>query len=114
MGALHPNPAFFCASYTLTMSVRLDAFIRSLPKAPHVDVTQIRGNVSDAEKQLNANVFAYFFTGSGIAPIKHPFGYGIGGRLRIVALNVFDDLENGRAEGEVIYEIEVTKGAYAD
>ncbi|KAJ7823787.1 HotDog domain-containing protein [Mycena olivaceomarginata] len=91
------------------MSVRLDAFIRSLPKAPHVDATQIRGNVSDAEKQLNANVFAYFFTGSGIAPIKHPFGYDIGGRLRIVALNVFDDLENGRAEGEVIYEIEVTK-----
>ncbi|KAJ6509105.1 hypothetical protein DFH09DRAFT_274911 [Mycena vulgaris] len=83
-----------------------EAFQRSLPKAPHIDATQIRGNIPDAEKQVNANVLAYFTTGSGVSPI--PFASEIGGRLKIVELNVWDG-KTGGAEGEVVLEIQVTE-----
>ncbi|KAJ7086253.1 HotDog domain-containing protein [Mycena epipterygia] len=85
-----------------------ESFQRSLPKAPHADVKQIRGNISDAEKQVNANVLAYFTTGSGLSPAS-PFCSDIGGRLRIVELNVWDNEATGTAESQVVLEIEVTE-----
>ncbi|KAJ7124664.1 HotDog domain-containing protein [Mycena crocata] len=87
-----------------------ESFQRTLPNAPGVDVTQIRGNIPDAEKQVNANVLAYFATGSGRSPFP-PFGTEIGGKLKIVELNVWDDKESasGSAESEVVLEIEVTR-----
>ncbi|KAJ7645042.1 HotDog domain-containing protein [Mycena polygramma] len=86
-----------------------DSWQRSLPKAPHIDATQIRGNISGAEKQLCANVFAFYTTGSGISRISESFGSEIAGRLRIVELNVRDDASTGIAESEMVTEIEVTE-----
>ncbi|KAJ6479440.1 HotDog domain-containing protein [Mycena vitilis] len=84
------------------MTTSWQAFQRSLPNAPNVDVTQIKGNVSDEEKQINANVFYYFGTGSGVSAFP-PFAQEIAGRLRIVEVNVWD------GECEMVYEIEVTE-----
>ncbi|KAJ7261179.1 HotDog domain-containing protein [Mycena rebaudengoi] len=85
-----------------------EIFLRSLPTVD-IDVKQIRGNVSDAEKQVNANIFAYFATGSGsgVSP-NSPFSKEIGGRLKIVEMNV-RDLRSNAAAAEVVFEIEVTE-----
>ncbi|KAJ7652540.1 hypothetical protein B0H17DRAFT_1147367 [Mycena rosella] len=64
-----------------------EAFLRGLPAAPGVDAAQIEGNVPAAQKQLNANILAYFTTGSGRTPFP-PFASDIARRLRIVALDV--------------------------
>ncbi|KAJ7892523.1 hypothetical protein B0H14DRAFT_983777 [Mycena olivaceomarginata] len=61
-----------------------ESFQHSLPAAPGVDAKQIRGNIPDKEKQVNANVLAYFTTGSGVSPFP-PFSSEIGGRLKIVS-----------------------------
>ncbi|KAF7360039.1 4HBT domain-containing protein [Mycena venus] len=90
------------------MSASWQSWQRSLPDAPDVDVKQIRGNISDAEKQLNANVFHYFCTGSGIT--KFPaYGSEISRRLKIVELNVWDHPTTQTAEGEMVFEIEITQ-----
>ncbi|KAJ7240629.1 hypothetical protein B0H12DRAFT_1024579 [Mycena haematopus] len=89
------------------MSAAWDSVHRSLPDAPNVDVDHIRGNISDAEKQVNANVLAYFCTGSGISKFP-PFGSEIAGRLKIVELNVWDNPAKG-AEAEILLEVEVTQ-----
>ncbi|KAK7014391.1 4HBT domain-containing protein [Favolaschia claudopus] len=78
----------------------------SLPHAPHIDATQIKGNLSPAEKQLNANALTYFMTGSGVSRIKTPFSAAIGRRVRIVEINVFEN-DFGGVEGEVRYEVRV-------
>ncbi|KAJ7749940.1 hypothetical protein B0H16DRAFT_863291 [Mycena metata] len=96
------------SSTTTSMTAPWETFQRSLPQASNVDVRQIRGNISDAEKQINANVLAYFTTGSGVSPFP-PFGSEIAGRLRIVELNVWDNASTGSAESEVVLEIEVTE-----
>ncbi|KAJ7864024.1 HotDog domain-containing protein [Mycena leptocephala] len=80
-----------------------DRLHRSIPNAPHVDVQEIRGNVSDADKQIVANVLTYICTGSGIARISSPFANAISRRLKIVGLNLCGD------ESEVILEIKVTE-----
>jgi hypothetical protein len=80
---------------------------RSLPKAPNVDVTQIRGNISDAEKQIGANFLVYGTTGSGV--LFPPFANEVGGRLQIVELNVWHNVSTGSSESEVVLEIQVTK-----
>ncbi|KAJ7906054.1 hypothetical protein B0H13DRAFT_1619821 [Mycena leptocephala] len=80
-----------------------DRLHRSIPNAPHVDVQEIRGNVSDADKQIVANVLTYICTGSGIARISSPFANDISRRLKIVGLNLCGD------ESEVILEIKVTE-----
>ncbi|KAJ7640658.1 hypothetical protein DFH06DRAFT_1000224, partial [Mycena polygramma] len=72
------------------------------------DATQIRGNISDAEKQLCANVFAFFTTGSGISRFAS-FSSEIAARLKIVELNVRDDSSTGTAESDMVTEIEVTE-----
>ncbi|KAJ6479442.1 HotDog domain-containing protein [Mycena vitilis] len=83
-----------------------DSWQRSLPKAPHIDAAQIRGNVSDSEKELLANLFAFYTTGSGISRCI-PFGSEVSGRLKIVELNVRDD--GASAQSELIAEIQVTE-----
>ncbi|KAJ7629836.1 HotDog domain-containing protein [Mycena rosella] len=80
-----------------------EAFLRALPAAPDVDAAQIAGNVPAAQKQLNANVLAYFTTGSGLSGTPPPFASDIGRQLRIVALNVCGDA------AEVELEIDVTE-----
>ncbi|KAJ7307822.1 HotDog domain-containing protein [Mycena albidolilacea] len=85
-----------------------ESFQHSLPAAPGVDAKQIRGNISDKEKQVNANLLAYFTTGSGVSPFP-PFSSEIGGRLKIVELNVWENERTGSAEGEAVLEIEVTE-----
>lgn len=80
-----------------------DRLHRSIPNAPHVDVQEIRGNVSDADKQIVANVLTYICTGSGIARISSPFANDISRRLKIVGLNLCGD------ESEAILEIKVTE-----
>ncbi|KAF8143510.1 hypothetical protein K438DRAFT_1875861 [Mycena galopus ATCC 62051] len=90
------------------MSAAWDAFQRSLPKAPNVDAKQIRGNISDAEKQINANIFAYFCTGNGVSEFP-PFSSEIAGRIKMVELNVWDDTATMSSEAEVIFETEVTQ-----
>ncbi|KAJ7614324.1 HotDog domain-containing protein [Roridomyces roridus] len=92
----------------MTMTAPWDAFFRSLPPAPHIDAKKIRGNVSDEAKQLSANTFAYFTTGSGLST-NVPFASEIGGRLRVVEANVRHDDRTGDAEAEIIVEIEVTE-----
>ncbi|KAJ6570567.1 HotDog domain-containing protein [Mycena vulgaris] len=90
-----------------------EAFMRSLPKASQFDAKQIRGNIPDAEKQVNVNVLAYFTTGSKAGIVKShisdPFASEIGRRLKIVELNVWDDKTTGGAQGELVLEIEVTE-----
>jgi hypothetical protein len=89
-----------------------ESFQHSLPAAPGVDAKLIRGNISDKEKQVNANVLAYFTTGSGVSPFP-PFSSEIGGRLKIVELNVWENERTGSAEGEAVVEIEVTESEFA-
>ncbi|KAJ7022312.1 HotDog domain-containing protein [Mycena alexandri] len=105
---LEPEMNFHLLCSTTTMTAAWETFQRSLPKAPNVDVKQIRGNISDAEKQINANVLAYFTTGSGISPFP-PFGNEISGRLRMVELNLWDAMSTGSSESEVVLEIQVTE-----
>jgi hypothetical protein len=90
------------------MAAGWESWQHSLPQAPHADVKQIRGNVSDAEKQINANILAYFTTGSGVSRFP-PFGSEIVRRLKIIELNVRNDESTGNAESEVVLEIEVTE-----
>ncbi|KAJ7078231.1 hypothetical protein C8R43DRAFT_940188 [Mycena crocata] len=86
---------------------RMDALYRSLPKASNVDVQQIRGNCSDAEKQLNANIITFFLTGEGPSKVPHPFAREHGHRPRITELNVW---ENGaHTESEIVLEVAVTE-----
>ena len=59
MPALHPSPT----------PANALAFFKSLPPAPGVDPSLIRGNINAAEKQLNANVLAYFGGGEHGASI---------------------------------------------
>ncbi|KAJ7652552.1 HotDog domain-containing protein [Mycena rosella] len=79
-----------------------EAFLRALPTAPGVDAAQIAGNVPAAQKQLNANILAYFTTGSGRTPFP-PFASDIARRLRIVAFDVWGDA------AEIGLEITVTE-----
>ncbi|KAJ6526667.1 hypothetical protein B0H19DRAFT_1196747 [Mycena capillaripes] len=90
------------------MTAPWDTFQRSLPKAPTQDVKQIRGNISDDEKQINANVFSYFCTGSQISRFQ-PFSTDIAERIKMVELNVRDNASTGTPESECVFEIEVTK-----
>ncbi|KAJ7321985.1 HotDog domain-containing protein [Mycena albidolilacea] len=93
-----------------TLTPAWESFQHTLPASPNVDARKIRGNIPDTEKQVNANVLVYLTTGSGVSPFP-PFSSGIGERLRIVELNVWEN-DHGRArgaEGEVVLEIEVTQ-----
>jgi hypothetical protein len=87
----------------------MDAFYRSLPKAPHTDVNQIRGNVSDFEKQLTVNIINFFMTGRGPSKVPRPFAHEFGLRTQVVQLNVWNDVAG--VEGEIVLEVKITEGA---
>ena len=89
--------------------------IRSFPKAgpPNDDVSKVRGNFSDAEKQLNMNALAFYAGGGtsvyGSAQAKH---------LKLVEANLRQrkfgppgSSDPYGYEAETIFEIEVEKGA---
>jgi len=79
-------------------------FLRSLAQAPNVDISQIKGNITDDQKQLLVNTFFYF-----VHPKEKIYGADIGQRLKILEMNVW--AKGGSAPyGEVIFEIEVQKG----
>ncbi|KAK0499490.1 hypothetical protein EDD18DRAFT_1069622 [Armillaria luteobubalina] len=54
------------------------SFLHSLPAAPHIDVSTIKGNISDEEKQLGANIFSYFVNSR-----EESYGAEVGKRLRL-------------------------------
>ncbi|KAJ7739729.1 hypothetical protein B0H14DRAFT_2407665, partial [Mycena olivaceomarginata] len=76
--------------------------------APDVDVKQICGNISDAEKQVNANVFHYFCTGSRRHKIPRIQQWNLRAP-QDVELNVWDHPTTQAAEGEMVFEIEITE-----
>lgn len=79
-------------------------FPRSLPQAPNVDISQIKGNVTDEQKQLEVNVLFYF-----VSTPEKSYGADIGQRLKVVEINVWN--KDGPAMyGETIFEIVVEKG----
>ncbi|KAJ7098510.1 hypothetical protein B0H15DRAFT_771944 [Mycena belliarum] len=88
---------------------RWEAFVRALPAAPGINAQKIRGNISDTDKQLSANIFTYFTTGSDRFLAPAPFAREIGRRLRIVELNVRENEPTGTAESELVAEIEVAE-----
>jgi len=79
-------------------------FLRSLARAPDVNVSQIKGNITDKQKQLLVNTFFYF-----IDSREKSYGADIGQRLKILEMNVWER-EGSAPYGEVILEIEVKKG----
>ena len=76
-------------------------FFRTLPTSTTSSGSEIAGNVSTADKQLNANMLAYFVGG---------FASNIGSRIKMVRVDVRK--KAGRMEARVVCEIEVTKGMY--
>lgn len=93
-------------SIILATMVASPAFIfpRSLPQAPNVDISQIKGNVTDEQKQLEVNVLFYF-----VSTPEKSYGADIGQRLKVVEINVWN--KDGPAMyGETIFEIVVEKG----
>ena len=77
------------------------AFFRNLPLSS-TSATEIAGNVSAADKQLNANILAYFLGG---------FASDVGSRIKLVRIDLWKK-EGGRMEARAVCEIEVTKGIY--
>ncbi|SJL02611.1 uncharacterized protein ARMOST_05942 [Armillaria ostoyae] len=83
------------------------SFLHSLPAAPHIDVSTIKGNISDEEKQLGANIFSYFVNSR-----EESYGAEVGRRLRLVEMNIWGrDACGTAAQGQTIFEIDVEKGA---
>ncbi len=78
-------------------------FFHSLPPASNVDVRKIKGNFPDPQKQLAANVLAYFIS------TGKTWGAGVGQRLNLVEINI-SGLEGGTQEVQTILEIDVTEG----
>nr|GAT52138.1 predicted protein [Mycena chlorophos] len=72
---------------------------------PDVPASHILGNLPQAQKQQAANLFYFFIAGHGEAPNANPFAGEIGMRIRIVEMNVFDDVEAGAWQ---VMEVEVT------
>ncbi|KAF7310096.1 hypothetical protein MIND_00382900 [Mycena indigotica] len=80
----------------------LEKLFRSLP---NVDASHIGGNLSAADKQLDANKFFFFIAGTGGAPNKQPFAGSIGARLKIVEMNITEEPPSA----DQTMEIEVTQ-----
>ncbi|KAJ6454533.1 hypothetical protein C8R47DRAFT_1083044 [Mycena vitilis] len=73
-------------------------FLNSLPAPPKFNVAEIKGNLSDDEKLLNAKGFWHLLSTA-------EFAKDIGKRLRIASIN-FDDETR---QCELVLEIEVAK-----
>ncbi|RDB19869.1 hypothetical protein Hypma_013013 [Hypsizygus marmoreus] len=76
---------------------------RSVAYNPDVDVSQIKGNISDEEKQLAVKVFSHF-----VSTKDKSYGAGVGQRLKMVETNVWGKGEP-TSYGETIFEIDVRK-----
>ncbi len=77
------------------------------PVATHIDVSTIKGNISDEEKQLGANIFSYFVNSR-----EESYGAEVGRRLRLIEMNIWGrDASGTAAQGQTIFEIDVEKGA---
>ncbi|KAJ7050126.1 hypothetical protein C8F01DRAFT_1001128 [Mycena amicta] len=73
---------------------------------PNVDASQIRGNVSAEENQINANIFAFYVSGKGgPTPIQNPFGKSVGEHLKITEMSVTKEGAVGRLEIEVVEDM---------
>ncbi|KDQ64056.1 hypothetical protein JAAARDRAFT_117989 [Jaapia argillacea MUCL 33604] len=82
------------------------AFFRSLPQPcdpPPTEVRNIKGNISEGDKQLNVNVLAHFVSGG------KQFGVGVGRGVRLVEIWIGD----GVGGGESGMEVEVGKAKEA-
>ncbi|THU91053.1 hypothetical protein K435DRAFT_674919 [Dendrothele bispora CBS 962.96] len=93
------------SSSTILSDPSLLTFPSVFPPLPgsEVDVSQIRGNVSDQSKRLAVNIFSHF-----IGAREENFGAQVGRRLKLVEMNVSS--RNGRAtEAQTVFEIAVAK-----
>lgn len=73
---------------------------------PSDDYSSIEGNVTLAQKQRCAEIFAHF-----IGQPATSFGAAIGRNLRLAVVNVYGLTDStGRKEAETVCEIEVTRG----
>jgi hypothetical protein len=77
-----------------------------MPRAPGVDVSQIKGNISDEDKQLAVNVFAYF-----VSTTDKSYGADVGRRIKMVEMNVWKK-PGSAAKAQTTCEIEVGKGEF--
>ena len=95
-------------SYVSSPTTISRSFLHSLPNASEIDITAIRGNLSDEEKRLGANLFAYFTNGSDT------YGASIGRRLKFVEMNIWGrDATGSASQGQTVFEIDVESGKEA-
>lgn len=92
---------------------------RLYPKAPPPnDVSAVRGNCSDEQKQRNLDTFAYFVGHGGTSV----FGYDVVKSLRLVEMNIkrknmlglsagANEEKVEAVEGHTICEIEIREGS---
>lgn len=79
--------------------------------SPDVDVSNIKGNVSDEEKRRSLSVFHYF-----VGNRENSYGADVGQRVKLVEANVWPRLDhvggsgNHSAYGETIFEVIVERG----
>ena len=79
------------------------SFFRSLPRAAHDDVENIKGNLTLEQKKLCANILEYFVVAG------NAYGSEIGKRIQLVEINV--SKEDGRGvQGRTVCEVEVAQG----
>ncbi|TFK43961.1 hypothetical protein BDQ12DRAFT_675860 [Crucibulum laeve] len=71
--------------------------------AKEIDVSHIKGNLSDEEKRSAAKVLAYF-----VSTRDNSYGADVGQRLKFMEANVWDR-EGRAAYGETVFEIVVEK-----
>lgn len=80
-------------------------FFRSLPIAPNIDASAIKGNIPVADTQLALNIGAHFVHNDKV------FCSEIGKRAIVIETNVWERGKRG-LESETIYEIRVEEGRF--
>lgn len=104
------NPLLSIVSVPSTNTTMVDSIAlsisRHLARTPDVDISRIKGNLSDEEKQLGVKIFYHF-----VSTREKSYGADVGQRLRMVEMNVWGR-DGPAAYGETIFEIEVGKGKH--
>lgn len=72
----------------------------------NLDVSSIKGNISDEEKLQCAKLFARF-----VSTRDKSYGADVGQRLKFLEMNVWGK-GSSAAYGETVFEIEVEKGVF--
>ncbi|KAF9057510.1 hypothetical protein BJ165DRAFT_1520883 [Panaeolus papilionaceus] len=80
----------------------LAPYASALQKDVDLDVSNIKGNVSEDVKRLSIAVFRFFISDQG-----HSYGAAIGQRLKPLEINIFKDGYNGSLIAETVFEIQV-------